>query len=72
MRTRRTRVVLAAGAALSLVLAGCGLKSGSPMVDDVVWLPAMIDGMPTGGRLGATVGARVHIDPVPIGEGVAL
>jgi NADH-quinone oxidoreductase subunit G len=36
----------------------------TPMVDDVVWLPAMINGMPTGGRLGTTVGARVHIDPV--------
>jgi NADH-quinone oxidoreductase subunit G len=36
----------------------------TPMVDDVVWLPAMIDGLPTGGRLGATVGALVHIDPV--------
>jgi NADH-quinone oxidoreductase subunit G len=37
----------------------------TPMVDDVVWLPAMINGMPTAGRLGATVGARVHIDAVP-------
>ncbi|HEY7814678.1 MAG TPA: molybdopterin dinucleotide binding domain-containing protein, partial [Nakamurella sp.] len=36
----------------------------TPMVDDVVWLPAMIDGLPTGGRLGATVGVLVHIDPV--------
>ena len=36
----------------------------TPMVDDVVWLPAMINGMPTGPRLGgAGVGARVHIDP---------
>jgi NADH-quinone oxidoreductase subunit G len=34
----------------------------TPMLDDVVWLPAMINGMPTGGRLGATVGARVHIE----------
>ncbi|MFD7863236.1 glycine betaine ABC transporter substrate-binding protein [Streptomyces sp. NPDC057682] len=32
---RRWRTGLAAGAALALVLAGCGLKSGSPMVDDV-------------------------------------
>ncbi|MGW1227779.1 glycine betaine ABC transporter substrate-binding protein [Streptomyces sp. NPDC001515] len=32
---RRWRTNLAAGAALALTLAGCGLKSGSPMVDDV-------------------------------------
>ncbi len=38
----------------------------TPMVDDVVWLPAMINGMPTAGRLGAAVGARVHIDPVHV------
>ncbi len=46
----------------------------TPMVDDVVWLPAMINGMPTGGRLGVTVGARVHIDPVvgDVAGGVAL
>ena len=46
----------------------------TPMVPDVVWLPAMIDGMPTAGRLGAAVGDRVHIDSVlgdPAG-GVAL
>ncbi|WP_199563869.1 MULTISPECIES: glycine betaine ABC transporter substrate-binding protein [unclassified Streptomyces] len=36
MRARRVRTALAGGAALALVLAGCGLKSGSPMVDDVV------------------------------------
>jgi hypothetical protein len=43
------------------------------MVDDVVWLPAMVEGMPTGGRLGAAVGARVHSDPVAtVEEGVAL
>ncbi|WP_326736435.1 glycine betaine ABC transporter substrate-binding protein [Streptomyces sp. NBC_01022] len=36
MRTRRVRTALAGAAALALVLAGCGLKSGSPMVDDVV------------------------------------
>ena len=45
----------------------------TPMVDDVVWLPAMVEGMPTGGRLGAAVGARVHSDPVAtVEEGVAL
>jgi NADH-quinone oxidoreductase subunit G len=42
----------------------------TPMVPDVVWLPAMIDGMPTAGRLGAAVGARVHIDPVLMDETV--
>ncbi|MFI6899495.1 glycine betaine ABC transporter substrate-binding protein [Streptomyces sp. NPDC050256] len=36
MRTRRVRTALAGAAALALVMAGCGLKSGSPMVDDVV------------------------------------
>ncbi|MEU1468843.1 glycine betaine ABC transporter substrate-binding protein [Streptomyces sp. NPDC005761] len=36
MRTRRVRTVLAGAGALALALAGCGLKSGSPMVDDVV------------------------------------
>ncbi|MGW6204768.1 glycine betaine ABC transporter substrate-binding protein [Streptomyces sp. NPDC055089] len=35
MRTRRVRTALAGAAALALVVAGCGLKSGSPMVDDV-------------------------------------
>lgn len=35
MRKRRVRTVLAGAAALALALAGCGLKSGSPMVDDV-------------------------------------
>ena len=32
------------------------------MLDDVVWLPAHIDGIATTGRLGATVGDRVQID----------
>nr|WSW68993.1 glycine betaine ABC transporter substrate-binding protein [Streptomyces sp. NBC_00995] len=36
MRNRRVRTALAGAAALALVVAGCGLKSGSPMVDDVV------------------------------------
>lgn len=36
MRTGRMRTALAGAAALALVMAGCGLKSGSPMVDDVV------------------------------------
>jgi NADH-quinone oxidoreductase subunit G len=46
----------------------------TPMVDDVVWLPAMIGGRPTGGLIGATVGARVHIGPVlwDAAEGEAL
>jgi NADH-quinone oxidoreductase subunit G len=42
----------------------------TPMVPDVVWLPAMIDGMPTAGRLGAAVGDRVHIDSVLRDESV--
>ncbi|MFE9819855.1 glycine betaine ABC transporter substrate-binding protein [Streptomyces sp. NPDC005773] len=36
MRTGRVRTALAGAAVLALVTAGCGLKSGSPMVDDVV------------------------------------
>lgn len=36
MRSGRMRTALAGAAALALVMAGCGLKSGSPMVDDVV------------------------------------
>ncbi|HEY5877508.1 MAG TPA: NADH-quinone oxidoreductase subunit G, partial [Nakamurella sp.] len=58
------------GAAGSITLSA----AVTPMVDDVVWLPAMINGRPTGGQLGATVGARVHIEPVLDGdpvEGVA-
>ncbi|WP_420121744.1 NADH-quinone oxidoreductase subunit G [Nakamurella sp.] len=36
----------------------------TPMVPDVVWLPAMVGGRPTGVRLGAAVGDRVHLDSV--------
>ncbi|MET9917756.1 glycine betaine ABC transporter substrate-binding protein [Streptomyces sp. NPDC059605] len=36
MRARRVRVGLAGALVGALALAGCGLKSGSPMVDDVV------------------------------------
>lgn len=32
---RKVRAALAGAAVLALALAGCGLKSGSPMVDDV-------------------------------------
>jgi len=39
------------------------------MLDDVVWLPAHIDGIATAGRLGAVVGDRVHIDPITAGSG---
>jgi NADH-quinone oxidoreductase subunit G len=39
------------------------------MLDDVVWLPAHIDGISTAGRLGAVVGDRVHIDPITAGSG---
>ncbi|MFF3393165.1 glycine betaine ABC transporter substrate-binding protein [Streptomyces sp. NPDC002669] len=35
MRARRVRAVLAGALVGALALAGCGLKSGSPMVDDV-------------------------------------
>jgi NADH-quinone oxidoreductase subunit G len=43
----------------------------TPMVPDVVWLPAMIDGRPTGVRLGAAVGTRVHLDPVVTADDLA-
>lgn len=42
----------------------------TPMVPDVVWLPAMVDGGPTGVRLGAAVGARVHLDLVVAADDV--
>jgi NADH-quinone oxidoreductase subunit G len=38
------------------------------MVDDVVWLPAHIDGIATTGRLGVLVGDRVLVQPVAPGR----
>ena len=39
------------------------------MVDDVVWLPAHIDGIATTGRLGAAVGDRVRVEPAGLAGG---
>ncbi|NNG35071.1 NADH-quinone oxidoreductase subunit G [Nakamurella aerolata] len=33
------------------------------MLTDVVWLPGRVDGVSTSVRLGATVGAQVHVEP---------
>jgi NADH-quinone oxidoreductase subunit G len=38
------------------------------MLDDVVWLPAHIDGIATNGRLGVMVGDRVQVHPVAAGR----
>ena len=38
------------------------------MVDDVVWLPAHIDGIATTGRLGVSVGDRVQVQAVAVGR----
>jgi NADH-quinone oxidoreductase subunit G len=38
------------------------------MVDDVVWLPAHIDGIATTGRLGVLVGDRVQVQAVAVGR----
>ena len=38
------------------------------MLDDVVWLPAHIDGIATTGRLGVVVGDRVQVQPVAAGR----
>jgi NADH-quinone oxidoreductase subunit G len=38
------------------------------MLDDVVWLPAHIDGIATNGRLGVMVGDRVQVQPVAAGR----
>jgi len=35
------------------------------MLDDVVWLPAHIDGIATTGRLGAGFADRVLVEPAP-------
>jgi NADH-quinone oxidoreductase subunit G len=39
------------------------------MLDDVVWLPAHIDGIATTGRLGVAVADRVRVDPVRFAGG---
>ena len=39
------------------------------MLDDVVWLPAHIDGIATTGRLGAAVADRVRVEPATVFQG---
>ena len=51
---------LASSITLPLVITG--------MVEDVVWLPAHIDGIATTGRLGVLVGDRVQVEPVAAGR----
>ncbi|RAJ64317.1 osmoprotectant transport system substrate-binding protein [Streptomyces sp. KhCrAH-43] len=70
MRKRRMHAVLAAGAALSLVLAGCGLKSGSPMVDDVV--PGSVgQGQPLEGA-SLTVTSKNFSENIILGQMIGL
>ncbi|MEU2248854.1 glycine betaine ABC transporter substrate-binding protein [Streptomyces sp. NPDC019224] len=74
MRTRRTarraRTALAGGAALALVLAGCGLKSGSPMVDDVV--PGSVgQGQPLDGA-SLTVTSKNFSENIILGQMIGL
>ncbi|NED15989.1 glycine betaine ABC transporter substrate-binding protein [Streptomyces sp. SID9124] len=72
MRARRTHGALAAGAALSLalVLAGCGLKSGSPMVDDVV--PGSVgQGQPLKGA-SLTVTSKNFSENIILGQMIGL
>ena len=42
------------------------------MLDDVVWLPAHIDGIATTGRLGAAVADRVRVEPASVTSGGVL
>lgn len=74
MRTRRTarrmRTALLGGAALALVLAGCGLKSGSPMVDDVA--PGSVgQGQPLDGA-SLTVTSKNFSENIILGQMIGL
>ncbi|MFI6859437.1 glycine betaine ABC transporter substrate-binding protein [Streptomyces sp. NPDC050421] len=70
MRTRRVRTVLAGAAALALMLAGCGLKSGSPMVDDVV--PGSVgQGQPLDGA-SLTVTSKNFSENIILGQMIGL
>ncbi len=70
MRTRRVRTVLAGAAALALALAGCGLKSGSPMVDDVVPGPS-VEGQPLQGA-SLTVTSKNFSENIILGQMIGL
>lgn len=70
MRPRRVRTVLAGAAALALMLAGCGLKSGSPMVDDVV--PGSVgQGQPLDGA-SLTVTSKNFSENIILGQMIGL
>ncbi|WP_406096507.1 glycine betaine ABC transporter substrate-binding protein [Streptomyces sp. NBC_01013] len=70
MRTRRVRTVLAGAAALALALAGCGLKSGSPMVDDVT--PGKVaGGQPLDGA-SLTVTSKNFSENIILGQMIGL
>ncbi|MGW0940321.1 glycine betaine ABC transporter substrate-binding protein [Streptomyces sp. NPDC002666] len=70
MRTRRVRTALAGAAALALVMAGCGLKSGSPMVDDVV--PGSVgQGQPLDGA-SLTVTSKNFSENIILGQMIGL
>ncbi|MFE9854753.1 glycine betaine ABC transporter substrate-binding protein [Streptomyces sp. NPDC005780] len=70
MRTRRVRTALAGAAALALVMAGCGLKSGSPMVDDVV--PGSVGlGQPLDGA-SLTVTSKNFSENIILGQMIGL
>ena len=61
-------LVTVRGAASSITLP----LAVTPMLDDVVWLPAHIDGIATTGRLGAAVADRVRVEPATVSSGGVL
>ncbi|MYY02774.1 MULTISPECIES: glycine betaine ABC transporter substrate-binding protein [unclassified Streptomyces] len=64
------RTALLGGAALALVLAGCGLKSGSPMVDDVA--PGSVgQGQPLDGA-SLTVTSKNFSENIVLGQMIGL
>ncbi|WLQ38111.1 glycine betaine ABC transporter substrate-binding protein [Streptomyces castrisilvae] len=64
------RTALLGGAALALVLAGCGLKSGSPMVDDVA--PGSVgQGQPLDGA-SLTVTSKNFSENIILGQMIGL
>lgn len=70
MSARRVRTALAGAAALALVVAGCGLKSGSPMVDDVV--PGSVgQGQPLDGA-SLTVTSKNFSENIILGQMIGL
>ncbi|WP_405903530.1 glycine betaine ABC transporter substrate-binding protein [Streptomyces sp. NBC_00656] len=70
MRKRRVRTVLAGAAALALALAGCGLKSGSPMVDDVT--PGKLGGGQSLDGASLTVTSKNFSENIILGQMIGL